>query len=154
MVKPVFFLFLTLLMLYGLNRTLTPKYRYDSANPLSETYRGFYQMNKNTVDVLFLGSSHTACGFSPQELYDAYSIRSYNLGSNIQSLWTSYYWLKEALQNQSPKAVVLDIYSLFLDERENEASHRLAFDDMRWHSFAPWDLPQTGKMHCRKAILL
>lgn len=132
MVKPVFFLFLTLLMLYGLNRTLTPKYRYDSANPLSETYRGFYQMNKNTVDVLFLGSSHTACGFSPQELYDAYSIRSYNLGSNSQSLWTSYYWLKEALQNQSPKAVVLDTYSLFLDERENEASHRQAFDDMRW----------------------
>ena len=55
-----------------------------------------------------------------------------NLGSNSQSLWTSYYWLKEALHYQSPKVVILDTYSLFHDERYNESSHRLAFDDMRW----------------------
>jgi len=119
-------------MVYTLNRTLTPKYRYSSTNPLTETFRGFYQMEKNTVDVLFLGSSQTASGFNPQDLYNEFGIRSYNLGSNHQSLWASYYWLKEALKYQSPQAVVLDCYELFLDQKENEAHARLAFDDMRW----------------------
>ncbi len=128
------FLFLCVLviMVYGINRTLTPKYRYSCANPLTETYRGFYRMKKDTVDVLFLGSSQTAAGFNPQNLYDSFGIRSYNLGSNHQSLWASYYWLREALGRQSPKVVVLDCYELFLDNRKDEGDARLALDDMRW----------------------
>ena len=128
------FLFLCILviMVYGINRTLTPKYRYSCANPLTETYRGFYRMKKDTVDVLFLGSSQTAAGFNPQNLYDSFGIRSYNLGSNHQSLWASYYWLREALGRQSPKVVVLDCYELFLDNRKDEGDARLALDDMRW----------------------
>jgi hypothetical protein len=84
------------------------------------------------VDVLFLGSSQTAAGFNPQNLYDSFGIRSYNLGSNHQSLWASYYWLREALGRQSPKVVVLDCYELFLDNRKDEGDARLALDDMRW----------------------
>lgn len=128
------FLFICLLgiMVYGVNRTLTPKYRYSSTNPLTETYRGFYRMERDTVDVLFLGSSQTAAGFNPQNLYDGFGIRSYNLGSNHQSLWLSYYWLKEALRYQSPGAVVLDCYELYVDGTKAEGNARLALDDMRW----------------------
>lgn len=120
------------LMIYGINRTLTPKYRHSSINPLTETFRGFYRMERDTVDVLFLGSSQTAAGFNPQNLYDEFGIRSYNLGSNHQSLWLSYYWLKEALRYQSPRAVVLDCYELYIDGRKEEGNARLALDDMRW----------------------
>ncbi len=130
--KSIVFLSLLAIVVYGVNRTLTPKYRYSSTNPLTETYRGFYRMERDTVDIVFLGSSQAASGFNPQDLYNGFGIRSYNLGSNRQSLWASYYWLKEALQYQSLKAAVLDCYELFQDCKKDEGGTRLAFDDMRW----------------------
>ena len=48
-----------------------------------------------------------------------YGITSYNLGCERQNLITSYYWLKEALRCQSPKAVVLDSYFLFQYEEKD-----------------------------------
>lgn len=131
-VRTTIFLCLLFTMIYAINRTLTPSYLYRASNPLTQTYRGFYQMERNTVDVLFLGSSHAGTGFWPQELYNEYGIRSYNLGSNSQSMWVSYYWLKEALQYQSPQVVVLDCYMLFIEDLKNESGTRLALDDMRW----------------------
>lgn len=130
--KAAVFLCLLAVVVYGINRTLTPKYRYSSTNPLTETYRGFYQMEPDTVDIVFLGSSQAASGFNPQDLYNGFGLKSYNLGSNHQSLWASYYWLKEALEYQNLRVAVLDCYELFRDCRKDEGGTRLAFDDMRW----------------------
>ena len=102
--------------------------RYYSA---ASTYGGFYHMRKNTVDVLFLGTSNTYCAFSPDELYRRYGIRSYNLAGSQQSMLTSYYWLEEALRTQKPKAVVLDVFYAFYNTG-NEGSFHKAFDFMRW----------------------
>lgn len=131
---------LTLLvaLIVGLtNRILMPKYYYDNTWPTTSTYVDFYEMKKDTVDILFFGSSHGVSSFSPQKLYDDFSIKSYNLSSEQQNLLVSYYWLKEALKYQSPKAVVLDSYILYSykpDEALNssEATTRKAFDFMRW----------------------
>ena len=96
-----------------LNQVLTPKYFYNNTWPTTSTYLGFYKMERNTVDVLFFGSSHAVSSFSPQILYDRYGITSYNLGCEQQNLITYYYLLKEALRFQKPKAIVLDCYILF-----------------------------------------
>ena len=103
-----------------------------SYNPRSQ-YSGFYKMDKNTVDVLFLGSSHCYCAFSPQEFYDSCGIRSYNLGSSQQSIWISYFWLKEALRYQKPSAVVLETFFITTNDGTggNEPSVRKALDYMR-----------------------
>ena len=121
----------------SLNQILTPKYFYNNTWPTTSTYLGFYKMEKNTVDVLFFGSSHAASSFSPQILYDRYGITSYNLGCEQQNLITSYFWLKEALRFQKPKAVVLDCYILFPYNKEEalnaaESCTRKAMDYMRW----------------------
>lgn len=118
-------------------RLITPKFFTDIAWPTTTTYAGFYDLKKNTADVLFLGSSHGVTSFLPQELYNQYGITSYNLGCEQQGLVTSYYWLKEALRYQSPKAVVLECYFCFpymVDEPLNteESYTRKAFDFMRW----------------------
>ena len=89
---------------------LIPKFYYNSDWPTSSTFSGFYEMEENSVDVLFLGSSHSVSAFSPQYLYDEFGIRSYNLGCEQQNLITTYYWLKECLKYQSPKVVVLENY--------------------------------------------
>lgn len=77
------------------------------------TFSGFYGMEQNSVDVLFLGTSKCYNSFSPQQLYNEYGIRSYNLGSSMQSTVITYYWLREALKYQKPKVVVFEVYNLF-----------------------------------------
>ncbi|MBR3202238.1 MAG: hypothetical protein IKF60_01485 [Solobacterium sp.] len=119
-----------------LGEVTKPKFYNDNYWPLDVTYQGFYEMDQDTVDVLFLGSSHAIAAFSPQELYDTCGIRSFNLGSEEQSLFVSYYWLKEALRLQHPKAVVLDLMVAYpyLETPYNcsEPSIRKAMDPMRW----------------------
>ncbi len=131
-----FFLILSFLIVV-INYILTPKKYYDEAWSTTSTYKGFYQMKKDSVDVLFLGSSHAASGFNPQEIYNHAGIRSYNLGCEQQSLLVSYYWLKEALKYQKPKAVILDTYMLFEYNHVEalntaESCTRMAMDAMRW----------------------
>ena len=81
--------------------------------PTTLSYLNFYEMEEDTIDVLFMGSSLAATSYIPQELYDRYGITSYNLASEKQSPVISYYWLKEALRYQSPKVLILDCYYLF-----------------------------------------
>ena len=131
--KCMIFCLLAVLMIVRINRVLTIKgneygtfYNYVQQNK-------FYGMKKNTVDVLFLGSSHSYCGFSPQEFYDRHGIRSYNLGSSRQSMWLSYYWLKEALKTQNPKIVVLEVFYI-IKENGDEPSVQKALSHMKWSS--------------------
>lgn len=122
---------------YAYCRWITPKFFTDTDWPTTTTFAGFYDLDKDSVDVLFLGSSHGVTSFCPQELYNQYGITSYNLSSDQQGLVTSYYWLKEALRYQTPKAVVLECYFCFpyiADEPLNtdESYTRKAIDFMRW----------------------
>lgn len=123
------------LALSGINRMAVPKY-LNSDFPTSSNFLGFYEMEENSIDVLFLGSSHTMSAFSPQEIYDQFGLRSYNLGSQEQSPFLSYYWLREALRFQKPKAVVLDTYLCYDFSEEplnsSEVTVRRALDHMRW----------------------
>lgn len=123
-----------------LNRVLVLKETMTLTTPAfpdTFMYERFYQMEDDTVDVLFLGSSHTLSFLSPQELYDRYGITSYNLGSAWQTLLLSYFWLQEALRSQHPKAVVLDCYMIFNDmteERTRTALDRMAWSPVRWEA--------------------
>jgi len=129
--KCLIFCLLAVLMVHGINRVLKIKgQEYGVYSPYAQ-YGGFYEMEKNTVDVLFLGSSHCYCGFSPQEFYGRCGIRSYNLGSSRQSTWLSYYWLREALKTQTPQAVVMDVYYTRVSSGD-EPSVQKALSYMKW----------------------
>lgn len=73
----------------------------------------FYKLEENTVDALFIGSSHVYYSVHTCMLYDEYGIASYLLASPGQPVWMSYYFLEEALKTQSPKLVVFDICTLY-----------------------------------------
>lgn len=115
---------------------LIPKLCYDEMLPTTLSYLNFYEMEEDTIDVLFLGSSLAATSYIPQELYDRYGITSYNLASEKQSPVVSYYWLKEALRYQSPKVLILDCYYFFQTSgsaiNTTEISVRRALDYMKW----------------------
>ncbi|MCI8992672.1 MAG: hypothetical protein HFG80_08155 [Eubacterium sp.] len=137
-VRIIVFLILTGFVLSGLTKIFIPKYSYMNEWSTTVTYKKFYEIEKNTTDVLFLGSSRTMCSFLPQELYNKYGITSYNLGGEQQSIFVSYYWLKEALRFQTPKAVVIEVKELFFHKEGGlnmEESHlRKSMDYMKWSS--------------------
>ena len=66
----------------------------------SNNHEYFYSIPENSIDVVFVGSSHSFCCFSPVELYDRYGISSYNFSSSNQSMLASYLWAKEAYDYQ------------------------------------------------------
>ena len=138
-IRSAVFLFLLVISLYYINEMLLPKYTLkNNLWPMTSSYNQFYQMEEDSVDVLFLGSSVVVNAFSPQEIYDTYGIRSYNLASEEQSIFLSYYWLKEALRYQNPQVVVLDTRFLFPQHLEGtntiEPMTRKCLDPMKWSS--------------------
>lgn len=70
---------------------------------------GFYELPKNSLDVIFLGNSHVHCDINPLVLWQEYGMTSYDLSADAQDLETSYYYLVEGLKTQKPKAIVLEI---------------------------------------------
>lgn len=96
-----------------------------------DTINGFYKEPHDSIETLFLGTSVVVSGISPMELYDAYGICSYNLGTEGQPMLASYYWLEEAyrLHSGSLRTVVLDVSSL---RRSSDLSfYRKAIDGMK-----------------------
>src|SRR5437870_3052083 len=70
----------------------------------------FYQQKKNSIDLLFLGSSHCYRSFNPAIFDEKLGTNSFNMASPSQSPLTSYYVLKEVLKRQSPKIVILEVF--------------------------------------------
>ena len=138
-VRSILFLAILFTSLFYINTMLRPKYTPKNSSWPTSGYYQFYKMREHSVDVLFLGSSVTVNAFSPQEIYNKYGIRSYNLGSEQQSPICSYYWLKEALRFQKPQVVLLDT-RFFLDLHPNlplnmrEPMIRKCIDPMQWSS--------------------
>ena len=130
LLRDLVFVLLAALLFAGLSLVLDLKGKENENYSAVATYGGFYGEEKNSMDVLFLGSSNAYCAFSPAELEKRTGLVSWNLASSQQSLFTSYYWLREALWYQKPKAVVLDAYYLYFT-LGNEGSVHKAFDFMR-----------------------
>lgn len=70
----------------------------------------FFSLPKNTVDVLFTGTSRAYASYIPQQIYDNTGISSAVLATSMQSCQNTYWLLKEALQRQSPELVIMDVH--------------------------------------------
>jgi len=75
-----------------------------------------YDLPRNSVDVLLLGSSHMNCGVSPMDLWHDYGITSFNAAIGDQTIPASYFELRELLKVQKPKVVVLETFHVWQTE--------------------------------------
>ncbi len=73
--------------------------------------RELYAQPRDTVDVVFMGSSHIHCNVNTALLWEEYGIASYDYSAAEQPLWTTYYYLREVCKYQDPGLVVIDLYS-------------------------------------------
>ena len=74
--------------------------------------RSFYEQPYNTVDVLMMGSSHIHCDVNTAKLWEDYGITAFDFSAAEQTMWQTYYYLREALKTQTPKVIVVDFYSV------------------------------------------
>lgn len=70
----------------------------------------FYEEKENSIDVIFLGSSHIFENVNTAVLWEEYGMAAFDLCGSVQPLWNSYYYMKEALKKQTPDVMVLDVY--------------------------------------------
>ncbi len=80
-------------------------------SPKNGTIDGFYAEPKNSIDALFVGSSHIMAGISPAQIWQEHQYTSYVMYSWSQPPWTTYHYVKEALKTQKPKVIVVDGYN-------------------------------------------
>lgn len=104
-------LFVVLSGSYVLGQRMMP-----DRNDFGATWGHYLAEPKNSVDVLFIGSSIAYCDIKPSIIYNEKGITSYMVcGPELTSSF-SYYYLKEALKTQSPQAVMVEATSFFFGE--------------------------------------
>ena len=128
---PLSVLVLTGLLVWGLGRLVRPKYA-SGLTLEGSMVENWYAHAGEGHQVLFIGDCEVYESFSPAALYAEYGATSYIRGSAQQLMWQSYYLLREALQKETPRAVVLSICSLRYSEPQNEAYNRMTLDGMRF----------------------
>lgn len=130
--KTCLFLTLGFVLLLAAQTTLIPKFRYPRFDEAPEDMlEEFYSLpDKNTVQALFLGSSMSEFHIDPMRIYAQTGIVTFNLGTGNQRMQTSYYLLKEALTHAQPKAIFLEVGSMYRWDDWNPQT-RYILDNMR-----------------------
>ena len=125
---------------------------------VNDTVASFYQEKKDSIDVLFFGTSHVFCSFSPMYLWEEKGITSYDISTGQQPIAASYYLMKEGIKRQHPKVIVLETYALSYGEdyatkaRLHEAIDNIPLNETKWEIF--WDfMPRTMGYHERLEFL-
>ena len=90
----------------------------DTTGGYLSSYTQLYNLEDDTVDVLFVGSSHVYCDIYPCYLWRDYGISSFDMAVSGQDKDSGYYSIIEALKSQKPKVVCVDLYGLLFDEQE------------------------------------
>lgn len=108
------FIAILAVLLSGLSYFLTPRTIVRDNFWSEKNARGFLAEPDHSLDILGLGHSSLYAGFSPLELWNAYGYTSYAASQPHQSVQQSYELLKEALEHQTPKLVILET-DMFID---------------------------------------
>lgn len=117
-IKIVAFLLVFVMLFHGATDLFRTKTDYSSLGPI-------YNLPKNSVDVLLLGTSHMNDTISPMDLWGDYGITSFNAAIGGQSIPTTYFELRELLRVQKPKVVVLETHYVYQKDMIVDSESRL-----------------------------
>lgn len=81
---------------------------------------GFYAEDKNSLDVVVLGTSSTFSAYNPLEAYNQYGYTSYDLCTNIMLQNSMPYYVREMYKTQNPKLVVVDVAPFLYGHTAND----------------------------------
>lgn len=105
---------------------------YDDELKTQHFLEDYYELDRNTVDVVCTGTSAVQRGWLVPTIYENYGIASYSLASASQPFCLTKHIMKEALKTQSPKLFLIDIRSAMETPSElEEAKVRRVTDNMK-----------------------
>jgi len=131
-IKILLILIIFVITFVFLNRLLSPKY---AENLVEGSMISQYYTESKDHEVVFIGDCEVYANFSPMVMYEEKGIKAYVRGSSQQLMWQSYQILKETLQYETPKVVVLNVNSMRYGKNSDvvsEAYNRLCIDKMKW----------------------
>lgn len=97
------------------------------------TWGAYLSEPRDSIDVLFLGSSYAYCDWNPAVMYGESGLTGYVMGGSEQVPAITYWYLKEALRTQSPSVVVMEATSLFFDRYQNYTQINLGYMPWGWN---------------------
>ena len=99
----------------------------------TEKVRGFYQESEQSMDVIGFGSSRMYCTLDPLVLHHETGLRAYVLATQQQPLKATWYYMREALERQSPRLLILEATMAFRPDSETtDAEIRDCLDPLPW----------------------
>lgn len=122
------------LLWIGFTRLFEPKFVFHSKylSPELESWELFYEQEKDSLDAVYVGSSHVYNAINPVVIYENMGFTGYTLASSDQDMAVSYYYIKEAIRTQHPQIVFLDSFYLSKGCYENDDNYKRSFDYMKW----------------------
>jgi hypothetical protein len=99
----------------------------------SDRWLNFYDLPKNSLDVVFLGNSHNFFTFQPELIDKIIPINSYTIGTSSANIFVAYYELKEVLRYQHPRLVVLETFAVERDDSQKQGIIFEFLDAAKWN---------------------
>lgn len=96
---------------------------------------GYYDLEKDSLDVVVVGTSGTFTAYSPMDAWEKYGFASYDFCTNGMGADTMANAVHEALKTQSPKVLVIDTYGFIVSQdlkKLDEAAVRYNTDGYRY----------------------
>lgn len=102
------------LVLSFLTRLMTPK-----QHDFGSTWGHYLAEEEDSLDLIFFGSSLVYCDVVPAVLWEETGLTGYVLAGPEQTIPMTYYYVREALNTQSPRAIFVEITGMFYNRYTN-----------------------------------
>lgn len=132
--KGICFLIILLALFWGCQRMLQGKWIWKisgkETDNITSTWDEYRRLDENSVDVLFIGTSHVYSGIDPMYIYEKSGITSYVLAGPGLRMDLTYMTLEEGLKTQTPEVVLLDMSAVHWQSQQKEAKIHKVVDQM------------------------
>lgn len=93
---------------------------------------GFYVEPKNSLDVIYVGSSSVHAFWAAPLVWQEYGITSYSLSTDAQPLSAVKYLIEESLKTQSPELFIVYVGNAVTDKNASKMGIRNVTDNMKY----------------------
>ena len=93
-------------------------------------WRDFLAEEPDSMDYLYLGSSYAYCDISPAAIEESAGLSGYCMAGPEQTMGISYWYLRECLRTQSPRALLIEGTALHFKKFQDYTQVNLAYMPM------------------------
>lgn len=104
------------------------------------TWESYLQEERNSIDVLYFGSSLAYCNIVPSVIWEETGITSYVMAGPEQTIPITYSYIKETCRTQNPKVVAIEVTGMFYSEYCSFTKANI--------SYMPWSANRLEAIFC------